>query len=152
MKKFFREFKEFINKGNIVDLAVAVIVGGAFGKIVTSMVNDIIMPLLGAIIGRQSFSDLKIVIKQATATTTELAINYGNFLQTLIDFLIICFFMFLAIKVLMASKKTLEQATDKLAEGFQKLTKKDMDLLELIAMFNRLAFQYSMEKDDEDND
>lgn len=92
-----KEFKAFAMKGNIVDLAVAVIIGGAFGKIVTSFVNDIIMPLLGTVIG-DSFSSL-------TMTINGVAIKYGAFIQSVVDFVIIAFFIFIAIKGIEKTKK-----------------------------------------------
>lgn len=113
MKKFFKEFKKFISKGNIIDLAVAVVVGGAFGKIVTSLVNDIIMPLISAMIGGVSVADWKWVIKEAVydangvLVKAESALMYGSFIQSIIDFLIIAFFIFLALKILMNSQKKL---------------------------------------------
>ena len=95
-----KEFKEFALKGNVIDLAVGVVIGGAFGKIVTSLVNDIIMPLLSLIIGGISFSDMKYVITPAIGDTAEVAILYGNFIQTTIDFVIIAFSIFLCIKLI----------------------------------------------------
>ena len=88
-----KEFKEFISKGNVVDLAVGVIIGGAFGKIVTSLVNDIIMPLIGVIIGGINFTNLSIKIGESV-------IAYGSFIQNIIDFLIIaaCIFVFVKVK------------------------------------------------------
>lgn len=97
-----KEFKAFAMKGNIVDLAVAVIIGGAFGKIVTSFVNDIIMPLLGTVIG-DSFSSL-------TMTINGVAIKYGSFIQSVVDFVIIAFFIFIAIKGIEKTKKKEEEA------------------------------------------
>ncbi|MEG0369361.1 MAG: large-conductance mechanosensitive channel protein MscL, partial [Hungatella sp.] len=106
------EFKKFILKGNIIDMAVGVIIGGAFGKIVTSLVNDILMPLLGAIIGSTTFSNFKFVIHPAVydaagkVVTEEAAILYGSFLQNVFDFLIIGLCMFFMIKtVAMVSAK-----------------------------------------------
>lgn len=99
------EFKAFILKGNIIDMAVGVIIGGAFGKIVTSLVNDILMPVLGAITGTISFSDLKWVVKEAeldaagAVVTPETAILYGSFIQNIIDFLIIGICIFAMVKV-----------------------------------------------------
>lgn len=114
MKKFFADFKAFITKGNIVDLAVAVVIGGAFGKIVTSLVNDIIMPLITLIVGGVSVADWKWVIKPeikdavtGAVTQAESALRYGNFIQTIIDFLIIAFFIFLALRILMNAQKRL---------------------------------------------
>lgn len=111
MRKFFKDFKAFISKGNIIDLAVAVVVGGAFGKITTSLVNDIIMPLISTVIGSLNFKDLKWIITPADeiAGTAEVAVCYGNFIQTTIDFLIISFFIFLALRILMNSKNTLKK-------------------------------------------
>lgn len=90
-KGSINEFKEFISRGNVIDLAVGVIIGGAFGKIVTSIVNDILMPLLGIIIGGLDFSGLSIKVKDAT-------ISYGIFIQNVIDFLIVAFCIFIFIK------------------------------------------------------
>ncbi|MDF2821127.1 MAG: mscL [Clostridiales bacterium] len=100
-----KEFKKFALKGNIIDLAVGVVIGGAFGKIVTSLVNDIIMPFLGIVMGKVSFVDLKWVIKAAEGDTAELAVRYGLFLQTMLDFLIIAFSIFIVIRLLMKFKK-----------------------------------------------
>ena len=103
MKKFLNEFKEFAMKGNVVDMAVGVIIGAAFGKIVTSLVNDIIMPAVGVLTGGVNFSDYKWVIQQGVQQgeeiiTPEVAITWGAFVQTIIDFLIIAFCIFIAIK------------------------------------------------------
>lgn len=91
-KGFFGEFKAFIKRGNVMDLAVAVVIGGAFGKIVTSLVNDIIMPLIGIIIGGHDFTSLSITIGTAS-------INYGTFIQNVIDFLIVSFCIFVVMKI-----------------------------------------------------
>lgn len=91
--KTFQEFKEFIARGNVIDLAVGVIIGGAFGKIVTSIVNDILMPIIGVIIGGIDFSNLSIQFKDAT-------INYGMFLQNVIDFLIVALCIFTFVKII----------------------------------------------------
>jgi large conductance mechanosensitive channel len=96
----FEEFKKFAIKGNMIDLAVGVVIGGAFGKIVTSLVNDIIMPIMGFITGRINVSTLKLVIRPESKDVTELAIRYGQFLQSSIDFLIIAFSIFLFIRTL----------------------------------------------------
>lgn len=100
-----QEFKEFAVKGNVVDLAVAVIIGGAFGKITTSLVNDVIMPPIGLMLGGVNFNELTIVLKEATEEATAVTINYGVFLQTLIDFVIIAFVIFMVIKGINASKR-----------------------------------------------
>lgn len=92
MKKILEEFKKFISKGNVIDLAVGVIIGGAFQKIVTSLVNDILMPIIGIIIGGHDFSNLTLKVKDAT-------INYGIFIQNILDFLIVAFCIFMVIKI-----------------------------------------------------
>lgn len=93
VKNFMGEFKIFISKGNVVDLAVGVIIGSAFGKIVTSLVNDVIMPLIGVIIGGINFSSLSLKVKNAS-------VNYGMFIQNIIDFLIISFCIFVFVSVI----------------------------------------------------
>jgi large conductance mechanosensitive channel len=100
-----KEFKAFALKGNVIDLAVGVIIGGAFGKIVSSLVNDILMPVIGVILGGVSFIDLKYVITPASGDIAELAILYGSFIQAIIDFLIIAFSIFLFTKLLAFRKK-----------------------------------------------
>jgi large conductance mechanosensitive channel len=92
------EFRTFIAQGNVLDLAVGVIIGAAFGKITTSLVEDIINPILGVVLGGVDFSQLKIVLKEAVGTTPEVAIRYGNFLNTLIQFLIIAWVVFMIVK------------------------------------------------------
>src|SRR5690554_4982023 len=99
-KSLWEEFKSFAVQGNVVDLAIGVIIGGAFGKIVTSLVNDIIMPLLGLIIGGINLTEAKWVIREAMSEEIpELSLNYGQFLQNIIDFLIIAFSIFMAIRL-----------------------------------------------------
>ncbi len=100
-----KEFKAFALKGNVLDLAVAVIIGGAFGKIVSSLVNDIIMPAVGVLLGGISFTNLKYVITPASGDVAEVAILYGTFIQAIVDFLIIAFSIFLFIKLLSSRKK-----------------------------------------------
>lgn len=91
MKKFMAEFKEFVSRGNVMDMAVGVIIGGAFGKIVTSLVDNILMPLIGILIGGKGFEDLSVTVGTAT-------VQYGIFIQNIIDFLIISFSIFVIIK------------------------------------------------------
>lgn len=110
MKKTLDEFKKFMLKGNVVDLAVAVIIGGAFGKIVTSLVNDIIMPTVGLLLGKISFVDLKIVVSPAEGDIAEVAIRYGMFIQSIIDFLIIGTTIFIVVKMLTKLQKKKEEA------------------------------------------
>jgi len=102
---FIKEFKEFAMRGNVVDLAVGVIIGAAFGKIVTSLVGDIIMPLLGSILNGIDFKDLKYVLKPAIDKIPETAINYGLFINNIIDFLIVAFCIFLIIKGINSLKR-----------------------------------------------
>jgi large conductance mechanosensitive channel len=93
-----KEFKTFIAQGNVLDLAVGVVIGAAFGKITTSLVEDIINPVLGVLIGGVDFTQLKIVLKEAVGETPEVAIKYGNFIQVLIQFVIIAWVIFMIVK------------------------------------------------------
>lgn len=130
MKKVFKEFKEFITKGSVLDLALAVVIGAAFNKIVSSLVADIITPLLGLVIGNVSIKDLKWVIRPAEINgmgeiiNAELALTYGVFIQAIFDFLTIAFFLFLAIKIIMASKKRFEKISMEAEKSFSNLSKK----------------------------
>ena len=103
--KIIQEFKAFAMRGNVIDMAVGNIIGGAFGKIVSSIVNDIIMPPIGLLVGGVNFTDLKFVMKDAVGDIPAVTLNYGNFLQVLFDFLIIAFSIFMVIKVMNAAKK-----------------------------------------------
>ena len=115
MKKFFEEFKAFAMRGNVVDLAVGVVIGGAFGKITTSIVNDIIMPCISILTGGVSFEDWKLVLKQAvlaadgTVEAAEVAINYGNTIAIILDFIIIAFAVFCMVKALNSLHKKKEE-------------------------------------------
>lgn len=100
-----KEFKAFAMKGNVIDLAIAVIIGGAFGKIVTSLVNDLLMPLLGVLMGGVNFTDLRVIITPASGDIAEVAFRYGAFIQTVIDFVIIAFSIFMFIKLISSVKK-----------------------------------------------
>jgi large conductance mechanosensitive channel len=104
---FLKEFKEFAMRGSVIDLAVGVVIGGAFGKIVTSLVDDVIMPPIGYLTGGVDFSSLKYVMKEANeaAGTAEVAISYGNFINVIIQFVIIAFCIFLTIKGLNSLKR-----------------------------------------------
>ena len=104
-----KEFKAFAMKGNVIDLAVAVIIGGAFGKIVSSLVADVIMPPIGLLVGGLNFTELSIVLKEATETTAAVTLNYGNFLQATFDFIIIAFAIFMFIKGLSKLEKKKEE-------------------------------------------
>ena len=99
------EFKEFAMKGNVVDMAVGIIIGAAFGKIIASFVADVIMPPIGVALGGVDFSDLAIVLKEAQGEVAAVSINYGTFLMTIIDFLIIAFAIFMAIKAMNAAQQ-----------------------------------------------
>ena len=99
------EFKEFAVKGNAIDMAVGIIIGASFGKIINSLVNDVIMPPLGLLIGGVDFKNLKIILKAATADAPAVAINYGQFINTTIDFLIVAFSIFIVIKGINTLKK-----------------------------------------------
>ncbi len=108
--KILNEFKQFASKGNVVDMAVGIIIGAAFGKIIASLVNDVIMPPLGLAIGGVDFTDLKIILKQAAIDADGNAINavtlnYGAFIQTAFDFLIVAFAVFMMIKAMNKFKK-----------------------------------------------
>lgn len=106
MKKFFAEFKEFAMKGNVVDMAIGVVIGGAFGKITTSLVNDVIMPLISRVTGGVDFSAWKWVLKAAEVdetgaeTAAEIAVNYGSFIAVVLDFLIIALVLFMVVKAI----------------------------------------------------
>ena len=116
MKGFFKEFKEFAMRGNVLDMAVGVVIGGAFGKITTSIVNDIIMPLVSMLIGGIDFTSWKWVLKagvEATETTeavAEVAVNFGNLISVILDFIIIAFVIFLLIKAMNKLHKKEEEA------------------------------------------
>jgi large conductance mechanosensitive channel len=110
--KLADEFKAFAMKGNVVDMAVGIIIGAAFGKIVSSVVSDIIMPPLGLIIGGVNFTELKLVMKAATDVHPAVTWNYGNFLQVTFDFLIVAFAVFMVIKAINAAKKKEEAAPE----------------------------------------
>lgn len=102
---FAAEFKEFAMKGNVVDLAVGVVIGGAFGKIVSSLVDNVVMPVIGKLLGGVNFSDLAISLGMAPDGKTAVLLKYGAFIQSVVDFLIIAFVIFLAIKGLNALKR-----------------------------------------------
>ncbi len=104
------EFKEFAMKGSVVDLAVGVIIGGAFGKIIASFVEDVLMPPIGMILGGVDFKTLAFVLKAAEGKATAVMINYGKFIQTVVDFAIIAFVIFMAIKAMNSMKRKAEAA------------------------------------------
>ncbi len=108
-----KEFKEFALRGNVVDVAVGIIIGGAFGKIITSLVNNILMPPIGLLLGGSNFSELSFVLQEASATSKAVMINYGAFIQSIIDFIIIAFCIFILIKGMNKMKKKQEVAPAK---------------------------------------
>ena len=116
VKKFAQDFKKFITKGNVLDLAVAVIIGGAFGKIISSLVNHILMPVISLIVGKKSFDDIKTVLTPASEGVTENAIYWGLFIQNIIDFLIIALVIFIIIRVFARMNQLAEMAKNKLNE------------------------------------
>jgi len=122
--KLLHEFKAFAMRGNVVDLAVAVIIGGAFGKIVSSFVTDILMPPLGLLLGGLDFKDMMYTMKEAVGETPAVTLNYGMFIQNVIDFLIIAFVIFMAIKAMVSMKKQEEVAPE-----VPPLPTKDQELL-----------------------
>ncbi|PTB83198.1 large conductance mechanosensitive channel protein MscL [Pseudidiomarina aestuarii] len=105
-----QEFKKFAMRGNVVDMAVGIIIGAAFGKIVSSFVADIVMPPIGMLIGGVDFADLAIVLREATADQAAVTVAYGKFIQTLLDFLIIAFAIFMVVKGMNSMKKKEEAA------------------------------------------
>ena len=107
-----KEFKEFAVKGNVVDMAVGIIIGAAFGKIITALVSGVIMPPIGVALGGVDFSDLAFVVKEAVGEAPAVVISYGSFIQTLIDFTIIAFAIFMVIKGINSLKKKEEEAPE----------------------------------------
>lgn len=122
-----QEFKNFALRGNVVDMAVGIIIGVAFGKIVSSFVSDVVMPPLGLLLGGVDFKDLAIVLKEAVGDTPAVLLSYGAFIQTIVDFVIIALAIFVAVKV-MNSLKAKEEAAP---EGPQTLSKQEILLTEI---------------------
>ena len=131
MKKILNEFKKFISKGNALDLAVGVVVGGAFSKIVSSLVNDVIMPLIGVIIGGIDFTNLSLKVGEAT-------VNYGMFIQNIIDFLIISFCIFLVVKALNTLDDMAKKKIEKLKKE-EKVEKKEEIVSEEILLLREIS-------------
>ena len=118
---FFKDFKAFIAKGNVLDMAVGVVVGGAFGKITTSLVNDIINPLSGLLVGKEELSAWVITLKEAVdETTPAVTLNIGSFISTILDFLIISLSIFCVLRVLMKAKAAADKLTKKEVEEEEK--------------------------------
>ena len=129
MRSFIKEFQEFAIKGNVVDLAVGVIIGAAFGKIVTSLVTDIVMPPIGLVVGGVNFTDLKIIMRQAIDGKPAVTLNYGNFLQVLFDFVIVAIAIFVIVKGINMLKRS-EQA-EEIIEEAAVASKEEMLLTEI---------------------
>jgi large conductance mechanosensitive channel len=104
------EFKSFAMRGNVMDMAIGIVIGGAFGKIVSSFVNDVLMPPLGMLMGGVDFKELAVVLKQGAGDVAAVTINYGSFIQTVVDFLIIAFAIFMVVKAMNNMKKKEEAA------------------------------------------
>lgn len=126
-----KEFKEFAVKGNVVDMAVGIIIGAAFGKIVSSFVADVIMPPIGVVLGGVDFSNLAITVKQAVGDAPAVIISYGKFIQTIVDFTIIAFAIFMAIKVInnLKREEEPEPESDPEPSNEEKLLTEIRDLL-----------------------
>ncbi|ASG28054.1 large-conductance mechanosensitive channel protein MscL [Fusobacterium polymorphum] len=133
--KLFDEFKAFVMRGNVLDMAVGVIVGGAFGKIVTSLVNDIFMPIIGMIIGNVDFSSLEIKLGEPVEGAEQAAIRYGAFIQEIVNFLIIALCIFMVIKVINKLQKKKEEAPAPAPEP----TKEEVLLTEIRDALNKIA-------------
>ena len=133
--KLFDEFKAFVMRGNVVDLAVGVIIGGAFGKIVTSLVNDIFMPIIGMILGNVDFTSLEIKLGEPVEGAEQAAIRYGAFIQEIVNFLIIALCIFMVIKVINKLQKKKEEAPAPAPE----LTKEEVLLTEIRDALNKMA-------------
>ena len=130
---FLKEFREFAMRGNVVDMAVGVIIGGAFGKIVSSLVGDVVMPVLGILTGGVDFKDLKITLAQAVGDTPAVTLNYGAFIQNVFDFIIIAFAIFMMIKGINKVKKPVEEVK---GPSQEELLTEIRDLLKKQSEFN----------------
>ena len=124
-----QEFKEFAVKGNVVDMAVGIIIGGAFGKIVSSLVADIVMPPIGLLLGGVDFRGLKVVLKHGADAPSSVTLNYGMFLQTVVDFLIIAAAVFMLVKAINSLKREQAQAPSAEPPAQEKLLSEIRDIL-----------------------
>ena len=115
-KGFFDEFKTFISRGNVVDMAIGIIIGGLFTAIVNSFVKDILNPILGLLVGGTDFGELKIVLREATLTTEELAIRYGNLIQNIIQFILTALVLFVIVRAINRMKEKAEEEAKKAEE------------------------------------
>ncbi|GAA0681873.1 MULTISPECIES: large-conductance mechanosensitive channel protein MscL [Clostridium] len=126
MKKFIEDFKAFALKGNVLDLAVGVVIGGAFNKIVSSLVNDIIMPVVGLLTGGVNFKEFTVVLVEATESSAAVTLNLGMFIQNIVDFLIISLSIFVFIKVITRFEK---KRKEEVREVVEEKTPADIELL-----------------------
>ncbi len=152
MKKFFKEFKEFISKGNVFDMAVGLIIATAFNKIVSSMVNDILMPLITWATGAASLADLSIPLRWEMVDGVKvvtLSWAYGNFLQTVIDFFIIAMSVFLMVKVVNASRKKLKEMEDVIVEQSKKEVRAERKALKIKAKQENRPFKEVLKEHEE---
>ena len=133
--KLVDEFKAFIMRGNVVDMAVGVIIGGAFGKIVTSLVNDIFMPIIGMVLGNVDFTSLEIKLGEPVEGAEQAAIRYGMFIQEIVNFLIIAFCIFMVIKLINKVQKKKEEEPAPAPEP----TKEEVLLTEIRDALNKMA-------------
>jgi len=125
------EFKDFAMKGNVVDMAVGVVIGGAFKSVVTSFTNDILMPPVGLLLGGVDFSELSVPIKEAVGDTAAVAINYGVFINTILDFLIIAFAIFLVVKAMNAAMEATKEEEEAAPEAPPEPSKEETLLTEI---------------------
>lgn len=152
MKKFFKEFKEFISKGNVFDMAVGLIIATAFNKIVSSMVNDILMPLITWATGAASLADLSIPLRWEVVDGVKvvtLSWAYGNFLQTVIDFFIIAMSVFVMVKVVNASRKKLKEMEDVIVQQSKKEVRAERKALKLKAKQENRPFKEVLKEHEE---
>lgn len=151
MKKFFKEFKTFITRGNIFDMAVGLIIATAFNKIVSSLVNDIIMPLITWGTGAASLADLSVVLRRDAEGVATLTWAYGNFIQTIIDFLIIAFSIFVMVKIVTASQKKFKEMESYVINQSKKEVKAERKMLKAKAKeenrpYKEVKAEYEAEK------
>ncbi len=151
MKKFFKEFKAFITRGNIFDMAVGLIIATAFNKIVSSLVNDIIMPLVTWGTGAASLADLSVVLRRNAEGVATLTWAYGNFIQTIIDFLIIAFSIFIMVKIVTASQKKFKEMENYVKNQSKKEVRAEKKMLKAKAKeenrpYKEVKAEYEAEK------
>lgn len=151
MGSFVKGFRDFAIKGNVIDMTVGVIIGTAFGKITTSLVNDIVMPLFSTLISEINFADLAITLKPATETADAILFKYGNFIQTLVDFLIIALFTYIFIRILGSVKSKLAKKEEDAAKAAPpEPPKPSEEVLLLTEIRDLLKAQNAESEDDSD--